>query len=226
MTIQPNALFIADAHFNSLRKDLLPLLQKIETQKIQVSQLFLMGDIFDFLCGGIQHFYDTNLELITLIQSISKKIDTYYFEGNHDYNLETIFPHITIFARSQQPQYSFLDDKKTALAHGDIYTPQIYDSYSAIIRNKAFMKFLNFLNINNWLSAITIEKLSKKKICHPMENFEAFQQKRVEDYQCDLVIEGHFHQGYLGNKYINIPSFACEQKYMLYSDGEFKFIQV
>ncbi len=226
MTIQPNALFIADAHFNSLRKDILPLLQAIEAQEIQVSQVFLMGDIFDFLCGEVEHFSKTNSEPITLIQSISKKIETYYFEGNHDYNLQEIFPDIKIFSRVQQPQYLSFENKQLALAHGDIFTPKGYDIYSAIIRNRAFLSFLDFLNFRNWLSTIIIEKLKKKKICHAMENFQTFQKQRIENYQCDLIIEGHFHQGILSENYINIPSFACDKKYMIYEDGQFKFIQV
>jgi UDP-2,3-diacylglucosamine hydrolase len=226
MTIQPNAIFIADVHYNSIRKEILPFLHRIVQNEIKVSQLFLMGDIFDFLCDDVKHFYTINNELIELIHAISFNIEVFYFEGNHDYNLQKIFPHIKVFPRKVQPQYLTLDKQKVALSHGDIYTPTGYNIYCSIIRNKYFLKFLGAININNWLSTIIIERLKKKHICHKMNNFANFKKSRISSYNCDLIIEGHFHQGYISENYINIPSFACEQKYMIYEDNQFKFIKV
>lgn len=89
-----------------------------------------------------------------------------------------------------------------------------------------FLSFLNLIDFDHWLSQKVETKLKYKNICHKMENFEQFVTKRKEHYQCDLIIEGHFHQGYLSDSYINLPSFACEQKYMFYHNQQFKFIQV
>lgn len=226
MIIKDNALFLADVHFNSLKKEVLPLLKKIKNKELEISQLFLMGDIFDFLCGEVQYFWDINYELIDLINDISLQTETIYFEGNHDYNLNDIFPKIEVFPRTEQPQYGLINDKKVALAHGDIFTPDGYDLYCAIIRNSSLLTFLELINVNNWLAKIIVDKLKHKKICNKMTHFDEFIQKRIENYHCDLAIEGHFHQGYLGDKYINLPSFACDSKYMIYKDNEFKFIKV
>ena len=226
MIIKDNAIFIADAHYNSFRKDLLELLQKIEKKEIQASQVFLMGDIFDFLCDEVDYFQNINFHLIDLINKIAIDTETIYFEGNHDYNLKYTFPKLKVIPREQQPVYGQLNEKKVALAHGDIYTPKGYDIYCSIIRNSFLLTFLNSINFNSWLSRIIDEKLKSKKICHPMDNFLEFVNRRVGLYKTDLVIEGHFHQGYKDSRYINIPSLACSNQYMIYSENEFKFIKV
>ncbi len=226
MIIKNNALFLSDIHFNSLRKEILPFLEKIKNKELEISQLFLMGDIFDFLCGEVPYFKKINYELIDLLNEISIDTQTIYFEGNHDYNLQNIFPKIEVFPRSQQPQYGLIDNKRIALAHGDIFTPSGYDIYSAIIRNSALLSFLELINIKNWLAQIIENKLKNKMICKKMDHFDDFIQKRIAHYNCDLAIEGHFHQGYLGEKYINLPSFACDSEYMIYKDNQFKFIKV
>jgi len=229
MIIKNNAIFIADAHYNSLRTELHELLKKIEKNEIEVSQIFFMGDIFDFLADEVDYFQNINFHLISIINKLATKIETIYFEGNHDYNLKLTFPKLTVIPREKQPVFANLEnheDKRVSLAHGDIYTPKAYDIYCKIIRNSFLLTFLNTININNWLSKIIENKLKAKKICHPMENFLEFVNKRVELYKSDLIIEGHFHQGYQNSKYINVPSLACSSQYMIYSENEFKFIKV
>jgi UDP-2,3-diacylglucosamine hydrolase len=226
MIIKNNALFIADAHYNSYRKELLTLLKQIKSKTVTVSQLYLMGDIFDFLCEEIEYFCTINYEVIDLINTLSLSIEIIYFEGNHDYNLKRIFPKLKIIPREQQPAYGYINEKKIALAHGDIFTPKGYELYTKVIRNSIFLHFLEIININNWLAEIVEEKLKQKKICNPMDNFFKFVENRVAFYKSDLVIEGHFHQGYQDSRYINIPSLACSNQYMLYIENEFKFITI
>jgi len=226
MTIKNNAIFIADAHYNSFRKDLLGVLKSIQKKEIEVSQIFLMGDIFDFICGEVDYFQNINYSIIDIINELSSEIETIYFEGNHDYNLKKIFPKINVIPREVQPTYAKLNEQNVALAHGDIFTPTGYNIYCKVIRNSFLLTFLNLINLNGWLSKIIVDKLAQKKICHPMDNFLEFVQKRVNLYNSDLVIEGHFHQGYQDSKYINVPSLACSNQYMVYVDNQFKFIKV
>jgi UDP-2,3-diacylglucosamine hydrolase len=43
--------------------------------------------------------------------------------------------------------------------------------------------------------------------------------KRIENYDSDIIIEGHFHQGksFTSNNqlYVNIPSLCCDKKYFV-----------
>ena len=135
MVIKSGAIFIADAHYNKIQEELIDFLQQIKDKKVVCTQLFLMGDIFDFLCDEVDYFQNINSELISIIYDISLVKETIYFEGNHDYSLEDTFPKVELISRAQQPVYTYLNNQKVALAHGDIYTPKAYNIYCSIIRN-------------------------------------------------------------------------------------------
>ena len=226
MIIKSGAIFIADAHYNKNREDLIDFLKEIRDDNIVCTQLFLMGDIFDFLCDEVDYFQDINYKLIDLIEEISHHVETIYFEGNHDYSLEDSFPKVNVISRDEQPVHLHLNNKKVALSHGDIYTPRSYNLYCKIIRNPYLLNFLNLINFNNWLSQIIYNALGKKYLCNKQQNFQEFVQKRIESYGVDLVIEGHYHQNYLSENYINLPSFACDKQYVQYIDDEFKLFKV
>jgi len=226
MIIKNGAIFIADAHYNKQREDIINFLEQIKEKKVVTTQLFLMGDIFDFLCDEVDYFQEINYTLIDLINQLSYKIETIYFEGNHDYSLEDTFPKVNLIPREQQPIYTQLNNKKVALAHGDIYTPKSYNIYCSMIRNPYLLNFLNIININNWLSQKIYDTLGKKYLCMKQTNFEQFAKSRIENYNVDLVIEGHYHQNYLSDTYINLPSFACDKEYLIYSNDEFKSFKV
>lgn len=225
MQIKEDAIFIADAHYNFKRKDLENLLKQINEGVLNCSQLFLMGDIFDFVVGEVCYFKKVNGKVLELINNISKKIEVFYFEGNHDYNLKKLFPNVKVFSREEQAIKMTLDNKSVELSHGDIFVGKAYDLFCKIIRNRFLLMFLNNLDIFSWLSKKIEAKLANKNICHEIENFETLANKRIKNYSADIVIEGHYHQGkkYIFDKqtYINIPSLACVQKYMRYKDKEF-----
>jgi UDP-2,3-diacylglucosamine hydrolase len=94
--IEESAIFIADAHYPHHGDEFLTILQDLDNLRLEIPQLFLMGDIFDLLFGYNQYIKTFSNQAITILQKISKKIDIYYFEGNHDFCLKEIFPYIKI----------------------------------------------------------------------------------------------------------------------------------
>jgi len=227
MIIQDNAIFIADAHYNDNRTQLYKLLLLLQKGTLSPNQIFLMGDIFDFLASGIKYFQVINAKVISLINDLSNQYEIIYLEGNHDFNLKTLFPNVKVISRKEQPLYLTSDTKKIALAHGDIFTPFGYNFYTSLIRNRFFMRCINTIDINNFLSKKVEKKLMSKKICHKQNNFLEFVEKRIKNYnnlsEVDLIIEGHFHQGYQNTHYINLPSLACDNRYMQYQNSQFSF---
>jgi len=97
--IKDGAIFVADVHFNPNRDEFLKFLYEIKNGNLQTPQLFLMGDIFDFLAGEIEYFKIQNREVIELINQLSTTTQIFYFEGNHDYNLSKLFPNAKVFPR-------------------------------------------------------------------------------------------------------------------------------
>jgi UDP-2,3-diacylglucosamine hydrolase len=226
LSIKSDSIFVADSHFNEKNRELLILLQKVESKEIVTSQLFLMGDIFDFISGESRYFIKQNIEVINLLNKLSNEIEIIYLEGNHDYNLKTVFPNIKVIKRENQPLLAKYEDKTVSLAHGDNFINWKYDLYCKFIRNTIFLRFMNFIDINFFISKKIENALVKKNICHKMKNFEEIVSKRVKNYNTDIVIEGHYHQGnsyFIDEKrYINIPSLCCQKKYVLIKDLEFK----
>ncbi len=225
LNLKKRAIFVADSHFSEVNVEFLSLLEKIKNEEIKTPQLFLMGDMFDFISGESRYFIKLNQKLIDIINELSKKIEIIYLEGNHDYNLKKLFPNVKVYKRENQPIEAKYEDKTVALAHGDIFTPKSYDIYCKIIRNHVFLVFLNLIDFNYWLSKKIYNKLIKKNICTKMKDFDSFAKKRLVNYNSDIVIEGHFHQGRSyeeKNKlYINIPSLCCDKKYTIFDE---KFI--
>ena len=90
LSIKQNSIFVADSHFNEKNRELLTFLEKIESKVIITSQLFLMGDIFDFLSCECKYFIKQNIEVITLLNKLSNDLEIIYLEGNHDFLLASI----------------------------------------------------------------------------------------------------------------------------------------
>lgn len=228
--IKNGAIFVADVHFNPNRDEFLQFLYEIKNGNLQTPQLFLMGDIFDFLAGEIEYFKTQNGEVIELINQLSSFVEIFYFEGNHDYNLAKLFPNAKVFQRETQPALFDWNDKKVALAHGDIFTPFGYNLYTAIIRNHPLLVFLNAIDKNNWLTKKIDFWLRGKNLSHLFSNFEDFAIRRLGVYKnnidANIFIEGHFHQGRfyedteLQKLYLNLPSFGVEQSYMVVQKKE------
>lgn len=229
--IKSDAIFVSDAHFNPLRQDLFQFLNSILNGKTKTSQLFLMGDIFDFLAYEIDYFVTQNKEIIDLINTLSKNIEVIYLEGNHDYNLQNIFTNTRIINRTEQPlECEFWDStkiqsetktRKIMLAHGDIFTEKSYDLYTIIIRNKTLLKILNFIDFGNWLTKIIDFWLQKKPLVNEFKNFERFAIKRLMNYKyakADFIIEGHYHQGKSYKNYTNLPAFGIENQYFSFQE--------
>ena len=226
LSIKNDAIFVADAHFNKKNREFLTFLKKVESNEIITKQLFLMGDIFDFISGESKYFIQQNSDAINLLNKLSKDIEIIYLEGNHDYNLKIIFPNMEVIKRENQPLLAKLNDKTIALSHGDNFINWKYDLYCKFIRNTIFLRFMNFIDVNFFISKKIEEALVKKSICHTIKNFEHIVSKRVKNYDADIIIEGHYHQGnsyFLDEKmYINIPSLCCQKEYIKIIDFKFK----
>lgn len=225
LSIKQGAIFVADSHYNQKNKQFLVFLQKLDNKEIITTQLFLMGDMIDFISGESRYFIKQNSDVINLINKLSNEIEIIYLEGNHDYNLKKLFPKVKVIKRENQPLLTKFKNKTISLSHGDNFINWKYDLYCKFIRNTIFLRFMNFIDINFFISKKIEKALVKKNICHKMQNYEQLVKKRLTNYHTDIVIEGHYHQGdtYIidDKKYVNIPSLCCQNKYVVFKNLEF-----
>ena len=226
ITIKEGAIFIADAHYASSKPALYDFLQKIASKEINPPQLFLLGDIFDALFGGVPHTKKKVEELVQLLDTISKEIEVVYLEGNHDFVLEKYFSHMKIFSIAKQPVEISTLGKKVWIAHGDFDAPLGYKIYTKFIRSPFVLFFLNLYDsfTNHSILNFVDAHMAKKEECKELEWFDDFVKNRIKRLHCDLYIDGHFHQNktytFENLKYINLGAFACNQRYFVV-----KFVQ-
>ena len=224
--ILENALFIADSHYPHHGDSFLKLLYKLESEEVKTPQLFLMGDNFDLLFGYNEYIKTFSSEAITLLQKLSKKLEIHYFEGNHDFCLRNIFTNMNVYGRDEQPILFTLGGKKVAISHGDKYVTGFgYDLYCAVLRNKTTLRLLK--PFEKTIIDHRMKKLSQKDICHHFPGFEKRVEEILEYYtDADMVIEGHFHQAKVIDKYISLPSLACQGQVTVVRGGEIEFIKL
>ncbi len=210
--ISEGALFIADSHYPHHGDTFLKLLQKLDRGTLQTPQLFLMGDNFDLLFGYNDYILTFSREAIALLQRLSKTIEIHYFEGNHDFCLQPLFPDIEVYSREVQPVKFALGEKVVALSHGDRYETGVgYDLYCKVLRNRVTLTLLR--PFEKQIIDHRMAKLSQKQICHTFEEFEKRVEAIMRHYKdVDMVVEGHFHQGEMVENYISLPSLACQNQ--------------
>ena len=221
-TIKSGAIFIADAHENENRRHFLKFLRSLKEGEISTSQLFIMGDMFDFLSDFCDYSLEFAQEYIKLLNELGEKMEIYYLEGNHDFNLSIIFPNIKVYPIQDQP-VNFVTEQgeSVQIAHGDIFLPLV-DKYALrFLRLKPFLKFMNLIDkiLDFKISKAIFAKLRRKNLSYKILNFREIIGEHLINFDAKFVIEGHFHQGEIlkfeNKEYINVPCFAHNQSYFV-----------
>lgn len=224
LEILPDAIFIADAHFSTKRAQFLTFLQEIDSGKIKATQLFLLGDCFDFLSSSIAYSVLVNRKAVKLLRKISQKMPVFYFEGNHDFNLQKIFPDVIVYSFGNQPALFYFNNQRIILMHGDKFESWHYRLYAYLVRCDFLLRAINLLSLeyknNNFVKKLYIF-LENKSICRKNENFLNYRLAKITNLalkrNADAIIEGHFHQNLISNKYgfsyVNLSAFACDKSF-------------
>ena len=231
IVVKSGAIFIADSHENENRENFWHFLCALKSGEIKTPQLFLMGDMFDFLASECEFFVKFYERYIHTIDELGEKMEIYYFEGNHDFNLAPLFKNVKVYPIGAQPvNFASECGQSVLIAHGDIFLPFVAKYALRFLRVKIFLKTMNFFDkfLNFRLSKRILNKLKLKILDYKIPNFKNLVEAKMRRYNAfyepDVVIEGHYHQGEqytIGKqKYINVPSFACEQSYFVVEYGQ------
>ncbi len=225
MELLENAILIADVHYHKdfRESDFLKFLNIIEANT--PSQIIFLGDIFDILFGEIKYTENKNRDIIFRLNQIGKKVQILYFEGNHDFNLKSLFHNIKIIDNYHQPFQLNFKNEKIFLAHGDWGSccSFKYSIYRKIINSSKILKFLNFFDMkigNKIIKSLEISQIKKNK-CYKIANFKdlIISKFKFLNLKNGIFLEGHYHQGesfdFEKFKYINLESFACSQSYFI-----------
>lgn len=230
--LQEGAIFISDAHYSNEYPAFFDFLKALDEGAIKTPQLILMGDMFELLFGPIKQTQRDNSKELELLNTLSKKIEIIYLEGNHDFGLKALFPDILVYPLSMQPAQAEFYDQQILLSHGDTKTPIGYQIYTKLIRNPFILFCIGIIDnlclhcIITWLK----NRGEKKNPCYKITAFKELIEKRLSDLSSevvDVVIEGHFHQDVSfdlnGFYYTNLGAFACNQKYFIVQSSNKQF---
>ncbi len=220
--IKEGALFISDAHDNATREGFYRFLCMLEEGELETPQLFLMGDMFDLLIGQISYTHRHYRKTIDLLNRLSQRLEIIYIEGNHDFNLHALFPHIHVFSLRRQPLVCTFHSTTILLSHGDWCEETRYLRYAKIVRNPLLLRLLNLLDIlrSHAISKKILKTQQQKYICLKIPDFKLYIKQKIQKYdigisKIDFVCEGHYHQNveYRFDKFIykNFSSFACDK---------------
>jgi len=231
--LRSGAILIADSHYGPWRTPFIDFLRAIDQEDIKTSQLILMGDNVDLLFGPIDATLRLNHEIITLLNSLSVKIEIIYLEGNHDFCLAPLFPNITIVPRTKQPLMMLYGAQKIALLHGDMVAPFGYEMYTALIRNRLLLYGLNWINdtFGGFIMKRLIAQMKRKNHCNSIDDFRLIAHRHKDQkwiMHCDILIEGHYHQNqsfdFETYRYINLGAFACNERYYVVKSSQKKIV--
>lgn len=223
LEVKEGAFFVADAHYASYRPLFAKLVEQLMAGELKTPQLFLMGDVFDLLMGPIKAFTKMEQDLVTKLQELSQKMEVIYLEGNHDFQLKSIFPDMVIYPLSAQPIEASFKNQKGFLAHGDWNEGRMYKIYTFIIRNRVILRTLDLLDrlFFHQISRRFRQKIAEKKLCSEFQNFETYIRTKFkgESRYEGWFIEGHYHQGsrFLIDEmlYHNLEAMACNKSYFV-----------
>ena len=119
IVVKSSAIFIADSHENENRENFWHFLCALKSGEIKTPQLFLMGDMFDFLASECEFFVKFYERYVRAIDELGEKMEIYYFEGNHDFNLAPLFKNVKAYPIGAQPvKFASECGQSVLIAHG------------------------------------------------------------------------------------------------------------
>jgi len=233
-------LFISDIHLGLQSKEIEKnkeriLVRFLEFAQGNCSELFIVGDLFDYWFEYKRVYQKGFFRTLTALQDLTEKgIKVHYFIGNHDFMHANFFKD-EIGVKMYDDQLDVvLNGKKFFIAHGDgmVKNDLGYNILKKILRNKTLQKLYSWLHPDLGISlASRTSKTSRdytaKKDYGEVDGlFEAAKNKIDEGY--DYVLFGHLHkrcfEQYKKGYYINLGSWLDSPCYGRFENSKFEIV--
>jgi UDP-2,3-diacylglucosamine hydrolase len=251
------AIFIADAHLRRSREPgyraLVHFIRRLQAAgpegktageergkpsaaPIPVTDLFLVGDVFDFWFSRKERIYPEFTELIDGLKRLRDQgIRIHLFEGNHDFYLEDYFS-VTL-GMNVYKDWAVIEDenRKMLVGHGDLVDQSNlrYLRLRGFLRSPFVFGLQRFLPLRLlWRIARFSSDMSKEimggadeRIVKAMDLFA--QDKFQEGF--DAVILGHCHRAQLTKRLVGgkeryfatLGDWLCHNSYLHYDHGHY-----
>ena len=207
---QKDWIFISDAHFTGKEpEEVESFLGFLDAEEERIDHLVILGDLFEFFFGfkdpsaGNKSFgFSDYLPVLEKLRRLDRQgVRITYFEGNHDFSLQSFFSEQWKMKVEVHPEGAEerLGQRRAFLAHGDLSNPKQwkYRIYRRLLRNRWAYAFIHLVGpgisrrIAQKLSTMSYQKFHTQNQASPPV-FKAFaHQKFLEGFA--VVILGHSH---------------------------------
>lgn len=204
-------IFVSDAHFRGEDSEAMEVfLRFLNSEGEQMSHLVILGDLFEFLFGfkekpsGEKTFPFTDyLPVLKGLQTLHHKgVRIKYFEGNHEFFLQSFFSQrfgmeVEVFPEGNEER---LGGKRVFIAHGDRSNPKRWRDriWRRMIKHRWTYGLIEKVgpgfsrSVARCLSQRSYKKNHTVLCSGPPPEFKQFaHQKFLEGF--DMVILGHSH---------------------------------
>jgi UDP-2,3-diacylglucosamine hydrolase len=231
------AIFLSDAHLKYENSTgYRNLLNFFDSIRESVTDLFIVGDFFDFWFCRTGYVYP-EFQVMTdrLLELKEKGVNVHLFEGNHDFFLDEFFGPYGIHVFSDWAAIN-LDGKRIFVSHGDtVDTKNIsYLLFRRFLRSKIFYGIQKRLPPSIlWKIARISSKISKNHLRGPhgklADKMRIFSMEKFNN-DFDAVILGHYHQPVIERCVVDgrektfaiLGDWINHYSYLLYEDGDFR----
>jgi UDP-2,3-diacylglucosamine hydrolase len=204
-------IFVSDAHFTGRdQEEIEAFLRFLDSEEKRIDHLVILGDLFEFFFGFKSlsstqgpFAFTEYLPVFKRLQILHRQgIHIKYFEGNHDFALQSFFSEQLGIEAEVYPDSceGSLEGKRAFIAHGDLSNPKQwrYRAFRKILKNRWTYHFMHFAGprlsrrIARKLSEMSYQKYHVDRDSHPPLAFKAFAHKKfLEGFE--IVILGHSH---------------------------------
>jgi UDP-2,3-diacylglucosamine hydrolase len=243
-------IFISDAHLSGNdSNEIKRFVSFLKSEREKLDSLIVLGDLFEFFFGFKPSIWNKKSYLFPDYKPIFEEfqnlyergIKIKYFEGNHDFSLNSFFSRQLDIEVEVYPDGSeeILGGKRTFIAHGDLSNPNDYRYriFRLALKNRLTYGFIQILgpNISCRIAKI-LSKRSYRKFheevkyeSHP--SFKKFAKKKfLEGYE--IVILGHSHypewiEEIIEGKrfiYFNVGDWMTHRSFLRYSPPDKFFL--
>lgn len=254
------AIFLSDAHLKRSSDPgygaLLSLLERLEGPhreadvnaaflrkngpSMSITDLFLVGDIFDFWFSKGRRIYPEYEAIVGRLGALTQAgIDIHFCEGNHDFFLKDYFSGHLGMHVYEDWAVIHREGKKLLIGHGDLVdrTNIQYLRLRKIMRSRSFFQLQRLLPLSvlwgvaRWSSSMSKELMdgAEERI---FEKMHQFADDRFRD-GFDAVILGHCHKVQLDEKIVNgsrrvfvtLGDWLRHCSYLRYAGGKFVLVK-
>lgn len=236
--------FASDLHLGAKaiqnnRENELRFVQWLDTIQHDATEIYLLGDMFDFWFEYKKVVPKGGVRLLGKIAEIADKgIPIHYFAGNHDAWLFGYFEKELGIQVHDKPQTITWNSKKFLIGHGDGLGPgdSIYKIMKPLMDNKLCRFLFRWLHpdIGLWIALQWSKKSrengndSYKFLGEEKEWLIQYSKEQLQKQHYDFFVFGHRHIAIdhtlndKGSRYINIGEWFSECTYGVFDGNNFE----